>query len=162
MTPKEFENLTDIYPDRILYECIEHEYYRKTEDGKDFWPDKHSFCHAYKFNEDGIARHIQSAANEAIWRKEEAHRKAMQESAERIEKLYRELHDRKAYCEMLEEKLHDRPQETTAVLEETAPDIKSQMLDSLLNAVHDDCKPDELLHMLWGFDYLLMERGPAE
>lgn len=64
---------------------------------------------------------------------------AIEKQNARIEKLYRELHDCKARCEMLEEKLHDRPQETTAVLEETAPDIKSQMLD-----------------------YLLMERGPAE
>ncbi|MBR1898443.1 MAG: hypothetical protein IJ825_06130 [Oscillospiraceae bacterium] len=107
MLQTEFETLTGIFPDAILYEVIEREYSRQI-DGRDFWDNKHDFCNAYKFNEDGLASRLQAAANEAIWRKEEAHRKAMQESAERIESLARELHDRKAYCEMLEEKLRDR------------------------------------------------------
>lgn len=100
MLQTEFETLTGIFPDAILYEVIEHEYNRQI-DGRDFWDNKHDFCNAYKFNEDGLASRLQAAANEAIWRKEEAHRKAMQESAERIEKL-------KAYCEMLEKKLSGR------------------------------------------------------
>lgn len=70
--------------------------------------------------------------------------------------------------------LTDRERELTATIEKQnarieelyqeskALELKAQIADSLLNAVHDDCKPDELLHMLWGFDYLLMERGPAE
>ena len=143
MLQTEFETLTGIFPDAILYEVIEREYNRQTEDGRDFWDNKHDFCNAYKFNEDGLASRLQAAANEAIWRKEEAHRKAMQESAERIESLARELQDRKAYCEMLEE---------------TAPDIKSQMLDALLDAAHDDHTAETILHMLRGFDYLLDRR----
>ena len=157
MLQTEFETLTGIFPDAILYEVIEREYNRQI-DGRDFWDNKHDFCNAYKFNEDGLASRLQAAANEAIWRKEEAHRKAMQESAERIEKLSRELHDRKAYCEMLEEQLRDRQQEPGAVLEETAPDIKSQMLDALLDAAHDDHTAETILHMLRGFDYLLDRR----
>ena len=89
MLQTEFETLTGIFPDAILYEVIEREYNRQI-DGRDFWDNKHDFCNAYKFNEDGLASRLQAAANEAIWRKEEAHRKAMQESAERIEKLSRE------------------------------------------------------------------------
>ena len=142
MLQTEFETLTGIFPDAILYEVIEREYNRQI-DGRDFWDNKHDFCNAYKFNEDGLASRLQAAANEAIWRKEEAHRKAMQESAERIESLARELQDRKAYCEMLEE---------------TAPDIKSQMLDALLDAEHDDHTAETILHMLRGFDYLLDRR----
>ena len=142
MLQTEFETLTGIFPDAILYEVIEREYNRQI-DGRDFWDNKHDFCNAYKFNEDGLASRLQAAANEAIWRKEEAHRKAMQESAERIESLARELQDRKAYCEMLEE---------------TAPDIKSQMLDALLDAAHDDHTAETILHMLRGFDYLLDRR----
>ena len=157
MLQTEFETLTGIFPDAILYEVIEREYNRQI-DGRDFWDNKHDFCNAYKFNEDGLASRLQAAANEAIWRKEEAHRKAMQESAERIESLARELHDRKAYCEMLEKKLCDRQQEPGAVLEETAPDIKSQMLDALLDAEHDDHTAETILHMLRGFDYLLDRR----
>ena len=157
MLQTEFETLTGIFPDAILYEVIEREYNRQI-DGRDFWDNKHDFCNAYKFNEDGLASRLQAAANEAIWRKEEAHRKAMQESAERAEKLSRELQDRKAYCEMLEKKLCDRQQEPGAVLEETAPDIKSQMLDALLDAEHDDHTAETILHMLRGFDYLLDRR----
>ena len=150
MLQTEFETLTGIFPDAILYEVIEREYNRQI-DGRDFWDNKHDFCNAYKFNEDGLASRLQAAANEAIWRKEEAHRKAMQESAERLEKL-------KAYCEMLEKKLSGRHPEPGAVLEETAPDIKSQMLDALLDAAHDDHTAETILHMLRGFDYLLDRR----
>ena len=150
MLQTEFETLTGIFPDSILYEVIEREYNRQI-DGRDFWDNKHDFCNAYKFNEDGLASRLQAAANEAIWRKEEAHRKAMQESAERLEKL-------KAYCEMLEKKLSGRHPEPGAVLEETAPDIKSQMLDALLDAAHDDHTSETILHMLRGFDYLLDRR----
>ena len=150
MLQTEFETLTGIFPDSILYEVIEREYNRQI-DGRDFWDNKHDFCNAYKFNEDGLASRRQAAAHEAIWRKEEAHRKAMQESAERLEKL-------KAYCEMLEKKLSGRHPEPGAVLEETAPDIKSQMLDALLDAAHDDHTAETILHMLRGFDYLLDRR----
>ena len=154
MLQTEFETLTGIFPDSILYEVIEREYNRQTEDGRDFWDNKHDFCNAYKFNEDGLASRLQAAANEAIWRKEEAHRKAMQESAERLEKL-------KAYCEMLEKKLSGRHPEPGAVLEETAPDIKSQMLDALIDALHDDAGSKAIYGILKGFEYLLIVRSFA-
>ena len=161
MTPKEFEDLTGIYPDRITYGVAEREYERQDENGRDVWPDKGAFCAAYRDNKDGLAERIQLLADEAIWRMEERHRKAMQESAERIEKLSRELHDRKAYCEMLEEQLRDRQQEPGAVLEETAPDIKSQMLDALIDALHDDAGSKAIYGILKGFEYLLIVRSFA-
>lgn len=144
MLQTEFETLTGIFPDAILYEVIEREYNRQI-DGRDFWDNKHDFCNAYKFNEDGLASRLQAAANEAIWRKEEAHRKAMQESAERIEKLSRER-------DSLRKDLND------LLRAQSAPDIKSQMLDALLDAEHDDHTAETILHMLRGFDYLLDRR----
>ena len=144
MLQTEFETLTGIFPDAILYEVIEREYSRQI-DGRDFWDNKHDFCNAYKFNEDGLASRLQAAANEAIWRKEEAHRKAMQESAERTEKLSRER-------DSLRKDLND------LLRTQSAPDIKSQMLDALLDAAHDDHTAETILHMLRGFDYLLDRR----
>ena len=144
MLQTEFETLTGIFPDAILYEVIEREYNRQI-DGRDFWDNKHDFCNAYKFNEDGLASRLQAAANEAIWRKEEAHRKAMQESAERIEKFSRER-------DSLRKDLND------LLRAQSAPDIKSQMLDALLDAEHDDHTAETILHMLRGFDYLLDRR----
>ena len=79
MLQQEFEDLTGTYPDRILYDVIEREYERQDENGHDVWDDKAQFCHAYKFNEDGLAERIQAAANEAIWQMEERHRKALNE-----------------------------------------------------------------------------------
>lgn len=144
MLQTEFETLTGIFPDAILYEVIEREYNRQI-DGRDFWDNKHDFCNAYKFNEDGLASRLQAAANEAIWRKDEAYRKAMQESAERIEKLSRER-------DSLRKDLND------LLRTQSAPDIKSQMLDALLDAAHDDHTAETILHMLRGFDYLLDRR----
>lgn len=60
MLQSEFENLTDIFLDVLTYEAAEREYM----DGG--WASKAEFCNAYKFNEDGLAQKIQSAAN-ARW-----------------------------------------------------------------------------------------------
>lgn len=90
MLQAEFETLTGIFPDTILYEVIEREYNRQI-DGRDFWDNKHDFCNAYKFNEDGLASRLQAAANEAIWRREEAHRKAMIENSALVQKLNDEI-----------------------------------------------------------------------
>lgn len=60
MLLSEFETHTDIYPDAILYECIEREYMDER------YESKAQFCAAYKFNEDGLAEKIQRAANERL------------------------------------------------------------------------------------------------
>lgn len=101
MQKNEFERRTGVYLTDLQYHCAEREYERQDENGRDVWPDKDAFCAAYLDNKNGLAERIQHQADEAIWRMEERHRKAMQESAERIEKL-------KAYCEMLEKKLSGR------------------------------------------------------
>lgn len=60
MLLSEFQNHTDIFPDAILYECIEREYMDER------WESKAQFCAAYKFNEGGLAEKIQRAANERL------------------------------------------------------------------------------------------------
>lgn len=65
MLQSEFENLTGIFPDVLLYEAAEHEY--NTGD----WESKAEFCNAYKFNEDGLAEKIQRIANNRWFRTEE-------------------------------------------------------------------------------------------
>ena len=39
---------------------------RQDENGHDVWPDKHTFCNAYKFNEDGLAERIQAAIQQVL------------------------------------------------------------------------------------------------
>ena len=56
MMLQEFEALTGIYPDAILYAEIELAYYG-------FKGSKGDFCKAYKANTDGLAERIQYAAN---------------------------------------------------------------------------------------------------
>ena len=90
MLLSEFENLTDIKPDSILYSVIEKEYNAQTDDGKDVWDSKAQFCHAYKFDEDGLAEKCQRLANEEIWRREEQHRTSQEKSDNRIHGLFNE------------------------------------------------------------------------
>lgn len=148
MTPTEFETQTGIYPDRILYDVVEREYERQDENGHDVWDDKAQFCHAYKFNEDGLAERIQAAANEAIWQMEERHRKALTESGERVRKLY----EQNARLEAEVEALHAKLEEA-----ETVPRIdpimirKAQRYQTLADMAMDDATADEVLHAVWAF-----------
>lgn len=148
MTPKEFEDQTGIYPDRILYDVIEREYVRQDENGRDVWDDKVQFCHAYKFNEDGLAERIQAAANEAIWQMEECHRRALNESGERVRKLYEQNTRLEAEVEALHAKLAEA---------ETVPRIdpimirKAQRYQTLADMAMDDATADEVLHAVWAF-----------
>ena len=168
MLQTEFETLTGIFPDAILYEVIEREYNRQI-DGRDFWDNKHDFCNAYKFNEDGLASRLQAAANEAIWRKEEAHRKALNESGERVRKLY----EQNARLEAEVEALHAEVEALHAKLEEAAEHEQNlrAKLDTALSAllvdrvtirrarhyaaivdmVCDDATAEELLHAVYAY-----------
>lgn len=148
MLPTEFETQTGIYPDRILYDVIEREYERQDENGRDVWDDKAQFCHAYKFNEDGLAERIQAAANEAIWQMEERHRKALNESGERVRKLY----EQNARLEAEVEALHAKLEEAEAVprLDPTTT-RKAQRYQTLADMAMDDATADEVLHAVWAF-----------
>jgi predicted nuclease with TOPRIM domain len=52
----------------------------------------------------------------------------------------------------------------TATLEATEPEITIQSIRAAIqqayqDAAHDDCKGDQILHMVWGFEYLLQRLG---
>lgn len=148
MLQQEFETQTGIYPDRILYDVIEREYERQDENGRDVWDDKAQFCHAYKFNEDGLAERIQAAANEAIWQMEERHRRALNESGERVRKLF----EQNARLEAEVEALHAKLEEAEAVPRLDPITIrKAQRYQTLADMAMDDATADEVLHAVWAF-----------
>lgn len=160
MLPTELETLTGIYPDRITYNVAEREYERQDENGHDVWPDKHTFCHAYKFNEDGLAERIQAAANEALWQMEERHRKALNESGERVRKLY----EQNAKLEAEVETLHAKLAEAEAVPRLDPITIrKAQRYQTLADLTTDAATAEELLHAVWAFIRLAeIEEGGGE
>lgn len=162
----EFETHTNMYPDTILYEIIEREYNETEENGCPIWDSKANFCHAYKFNEDGLAEKCQRLANEEIWRREEAHRKAMTESAARIEELYKE-------CKALQERL-DRAEKECAMYKQDNETMRREMQHMeedqrratmfrvLERYVREDVGPDTIGCKVYAFVDLLREEGLHE
>lgn len=68
------------------------------------------------------------------------------------------LHDR---VDELSDEISELP---TATLEVTEPEITIQTIRAAIqqayqDAAHDDCKGDQILHMVWGFEYLLQRLG---
>lgn len=148
MLQQEFETQTGIYPDRILYDVTEREYERQDENGRDVWPDKDAFCAAYRDNKDGLAKRIQHQADEAIWRMEERHRKALNESGERVRKLY----EQNARLEAEVEALHAKLEEAEAVPRlDPVTTRKAQRYQTLADMAMDDATADEVLHAVWAF-----------
>lgn len=148
MLLSEFENLTDIKPDSILYSVIEKEYNAQTEDGKDVWDSKAQFCHAFKFDEDGLAEECQRIANEEIWRRDEQYRKAQMESANRITELYNECEHYKAeyqnahdinaeLMQRVEELEHEIETQRRVMQDMKSDQIKADMMDILMRYVHE-------------------------
>lgn len=163
----EFETHTDIFPDVLMYDAAEREY----SDGE--WESKAQFCHAFKFNEDGLAQKCQRIANERwIILNDELNRlrSEIRPLADKCEQLMcennrlEEINDNLT-AEMLHlsERVDDLSKQVDEIpemkLEETSPSIREAMQMAVMDAAHDDCKGDEVLHMLWGFDYLLQRLG---
>lgn len=166
MQQSEQETLTWIYADSILYNAIEREYERQTDDGHDVWPDKQTFCAAYKENKDGLAEKIQHAANEKIWRTEEKHRKAMAENSAIVQKLNdeknalsQELADREKYCEMLREDLETK--HTVETLE-SFTSTETHIVNALRQMIRDDFSKEEIGAAAIFADYLLTEMALTE
>ena len=121
---------------------------RQDENGRDVWENKAQLCAAYTANEDGLAERIQAAANEAIWQMEERHRKALNESGERVRKLYEQA----ARLEAEVEALHAKLEEAEAVPRIDPITIrKAQRYQTLADMVMDDLTADEVLHAVWAF-----------
>ncbi|MCR4645021.1 MAG: hypothetical protein K5695_06390 [Oscillospiraceae bacterium] len=88
MLQSEFEILADIFPDAILYECIEQAY------NSGPWLTKQEFCDAYNVNQGGLAEAVQRAANERLIELGEGsahHMKIRAQMAETIKALTDEL-----------------------------------------------------------------------
>lgn len=119
MMLSEFENLTDIFPDICLYEVAEREY----ENGD--WTSKAEFCNAFKFDEDGLAQKIQSAANERLLQQEE-----------RVQQLLKE-------CAELREQLSAAEAQAEQFTDENDK-IKADMFNVLEQYVRDDVDPSDI------------------
>lgn len=164
MQISESELHTGFFPDSILFDKMNAEYERKDLDGKNIWDSIPQFCNAYKFNEDGIAQEIQEAANAEIRELRARAERLQNENStlkEENESLFTELSELMKRVEVLNKQVEKLP---TATLEVTEPEITIQSIRAAIqqayqDAAHDDCKGDQILHMVWGFEYLLQRLG---
>lgn len=177
MTIGEFQNHTDMYPDFTLYEAACKEYEKKNPDGSPAWDSQAQFCNAYKFNEDGLAERIMHSANERVesWISDNVRLKSelspLADICEKLraekarledenENLLTEIRQLSNRVDELNKQITEFP---TATLEQVQHDdatlSKAKMMDSIFEAAHADCKGDEILHMVWGFEYLLQRLG---
>lgn len=149
MLMSEFETHTDIYPDAVLYDAIQREY------AAGDWSSQAQFCHDFKFNEDGLAKKIQSAANERLT--EVYEREAVYKT--RICKL-------EDANKIMTARLSEAEDENTLLKADLATtnrtmrsmqqdDLKIRMLDALMEAANGEATADMILHMVFGFEYLL-------
>lgn len=136
MLQSEFETQTGIYLDAPAYEAAEQEY--NTGD----YASKAEFCDCFKADEDGIATKCQTAANKRWFEME----KQRGELIAANEKLLRELNDLTKRVNALQGGVGEK-------------DIRAAMQVALHDAACDDNKADMILHMVWGFDYLLSALG---
>ena len=157
----EAELHTGFFPDSILFDKMNAEYERKDLDGKNIWDSIPQFCNAYKFNEDGIAQEIQEAANAEI-RELRARAERLQNENARMEdvneNLLAEVLRLTKRVDMLTKRVEEMP---TATLETTENDalarMKADMFNSLLEAAHEGHNGKTVLHMIFGFDFLLAQ-----
>lgn len=164
MQISESELHTGFFPDSILFDKMNAEYERKDLDGKNIWDSIPQFCNAYKFNEDGIAQEIQEAANAEI-RELRARAERLQNENARLSEINEdqltELLSLSERVDTLTKQVEKLP---TATLEVTEPEITIQSIRTAIqqayhDAACDDCKGDQILHMVWGFEYLLQRLG---
>ena len=158
MLQGEFETLTGIYLDAPAYEAVEHEY--NTGD----YASKAEFCDCFKADEDALAHKIQTAANERWFGLTDQRDRliAVNDSLQKEnENLSIEIMKLGEHVDELQKQVSELP---TATLEVTEPEITIQSIriaiqQSYHDAACDDCKGDQILHMVWGFEYLLRRLG---
>ena len=139
MLQSEFETLTGIYPDVLLYEAAEHEY--NTGD----WASKAEFCDCFKA-EERIGK--LTAENNRLEDENENLRNEIAALSDRVDELNDEIVELPAVLET-----------TDGFTEAEIERIRAGMQRALQDAACDDCKGDEILHMVWGFEYLLQRLG---
>lgn len=168
MMQSEFETLTGIYLDVPAYEAAEHEY--NTGD----YASKAEFCDCFKADEDALAHKIQTAANKRWFGLTDqrdrliVENEKLQKENDRLQKenenLSIEIMKLGEHVDELQKQVSELPEPAT--LEATdvfsaaeIEKIRAAMQRSLHAAACDDCTGDEILHMVWGFDYLLSALG---
>jgi predicted RNase H-like nuclease (RuvC/YqgF family) len=158
MLQGEFETLTGIYLDVPAYEAVEHEY--NTGD----YASKAEFCDCFKADEDALAHKIQTAANKRWFGLTDQRDRLIAEN----DKLQNENENLRNEIAALSERVDTLTKQVeklpTATLEVTEPEITIQTIRAAIqqayqDAAHDDCKGDQILHMVWGFEYLLQRLG---
>ena len=158
MLQGEFETLTGIYPDVLLYEAAEQEY------NNGGWASKAEFCDCFKADDDGIAQKCRNAANKRWLAEEELIGKLRAEN-NRLEGENENLRNEiAALSDRVDELMDEIGELPTATLEVAEPEITIQTIRAAMqqayqDAAHDDCKGDQILHMVWGFEYLLQRLG---
>ena len=159
MLQSEFETLTGIYLDVPAYEAAEHEY--NTGD----YASKAEFCDCFKADEDALAHKIQTAANKRWFGMTDQRDRLIAEN-DKLQNENENLRNEIAALSDRVDELNDEIVELPAVLETTdgfteaeIERIRAAMQRALQDAACDDCKGDEILHMIWGFDYLLRRLG---
>lgn len=164
MQISESELHTGFFPDSILFDKMNAEYERKDLDGKNIWDSIPQFCNAYKFNEDGIAQEIQEAANAEICELR-ARAELLQNENNRLKDENENLRNEiGALADRVDELNNEISELPTATLEVAEPEITIQTIRAAIqqayqDAAHDDCKGDQILHMVWGFEYLMQRLG---
>lgn len=150
MLQSEFETLTGIYPDVLLYEAAEHEY--NTGD----FASKAEFCDCFKADEDGIAQKCRNAANERWIAEEELIGKLRAEN-NRLEDENENLRNEIA---ALSDRVDELSDEVGELPEQGVPKrimMLATMMQALIAAAMDDNKADTILHQVWAYQYLLDE-----
>ena len=169
MTIGEFHTHTDLYPDAALFEAACEEYEKKNPDGSPAWDSQAQFCHAYKFNEEGLAESIMRNANARVekWIGDNLRLKSeiepLADECERLRAENNRLDDENENLRNELAQLADRVDELTDDVEsmpsETGVTVREAMQMAYQDAAHDDCTGDQILHMVWGFEYLLRRLG---
>ena len=150
MLQGEFETLTGILPDVLLYEAAEHEY--NTGD----WASKAEFCDCFKADEDGIATRCQKIANERWFGMEEQVGKLRAEN----DRLQKENENLSIEIMKLGEHVDELQKKIDAMPEQGVPKrimMLATMMQALIAAAMDDNKADTILHQVWAYQYLLDE-----
>lgn len=150
MLQGEFETLTGIYPDVLLYEAAEQEY------NSGDWASKAEFCECFKADEDGIAQKCRNAANER-WLAEEELIGKLRADNSRLEDENENLRNEIA---ALSDRVDELSDEVGELPEQGVPKrimMLATMMQALIAAATDDNKADTILHQVWAYQYLLDE-----
>ena len=150
MLQGEFETLTGIYPDVLLYEAAEQEY------NNGDWASKAEFCDCFKADEDGIAQKCRNAANEKWIAEEELIGKLRAENS----RLEGENENLSIEIMKLGEHVDELQKKIDAMPEQGVPKrimMLATMMQALIAAAMDDNKADTILHQVWAYQYLLDE-----